>query len=153
QARLSADFAQQWRRLQLAARPAPLTPGDLPVALRRKFIGKSAPLLLQVYSRLDLWDRYSQARFVEELRTVDPNVTGQPVVAYESTRLIERTFRLGLAYAFALVAGIAALMIRRVRETALAMVPLILGTLWTVGIMQLAGRQCNLVNVWGVAVT
>ena len=95
--------------------------------MRRKFIGKSGRLLLQIYSRLDLWDRASQARFVEELRTVDPNVTGQPVVAYESMRLIERTFRLALAYAFALVAGIAALMIRRFRETVLAMVPLILG--------------------------
>jgi uncharacterized protein len=150
QARLAADFAQQWHRLQLAARPAPLTLGDLPEELRRKFIGKSGHLLLQVYSRLDLWDRPSQARFVEELRTVDPNVTGQPVVAYESTRLIERTFRLGLAYAFALVGGIAALMIRRVRETVLAMVPLILGTLWTVGIMQLAGLKFNLVNVWAL---
>jgi uncharacterized protein len=150
QARLAADFAQQWRRLQLVARPAPLTLGDLPEELRRKFIGKSGHLLLQVYSRLDLWDRHSQAHFVEELRTVDPNVTGQPVVAYESTRLIERTFRLGLAYAFALVAGIAALMIRRVRETVLAMVPLILGTLWTVGIMQWAGLKFNLVNVWAL---
>jgi hopanoid biosynthesis associated RND transporter like protein HpnN len=150
QARLAADFAQQWRRLQLAARPALLTLGDLPEELRRKFIGKSGQLLLQVYSRLDLWERPSQARFVEELRTVDPDVTGQPVVAYESTRLVERTFRLGLAYAFALVAGIAALMIRRVRETVLAMVPLILGTLWTVGIMHLAGLTFNLVNVWAL---
>ncbi len=150
QSRLAVDFAQQWRRLQLAARPAVITLGDLPDELRRKFIGKSGQLLLQVYSRLDLWDRPSQARFVEELRTVDPDVTGQPVVAYESTRLIERTFRLGLAYAFALVAGIAALKIRRVRETALAMVPLILGTLWTVGIMQVAGLRFNLVNVWAL---
>jgi uncharacterized protein len=150
QARLATDFAQQWHRLQLAARPEPLTLADLPEELRRKFIGKSGRLLLQVYSRLDLWDGPSQARFVEELRTVDPDVTGQPVVAYESTRLIERTFRLGLAYAFALVAGIAALMIRRVRETVLAMVPLILGTLWTVGIMHLAGLTFNLVNVWAL---
>ena len=131
QARLAEDFAQQWQRLQRATRPTPITLGDLPEELRRKFIGKSGQLLLQVYSRLDLWDRASQERFVEELRTVDPDVTGQPVVGYESTRLIERTFRMGLAYAFVLVAGIAALMIRRVRETVLAMVPLILGTLWT----------------------
>jgi hopanoid biosynthesis associated RND transporter like protein HpnN len=150
QARLAEDFAQQWQRLQLATRPAPITLGDLPEELRRKFIGKSGHLLLQIYSRLDLWDRPSQERFVEELRTVDPDVTGQPVVGYESTRLIERTFRLGLAYAFALVAGIAALMIRRVRETVLAMVPLILGTLWTVAIMQLAGLKFNLVNVWAL---
>jgi predicted RND superfamily exporter protein len=53
-------------------------------------------------------------------------------------------------YAFALVAGIAALMIRRVRETVLAMVPLILGTLWTVGAMQVAGLSFNLVNVWAL---
>jgi len=150
QARLAGDFAQQWGRLQRAARPAPLALGDLPDELRRKFIGKSGHLLLQIYSRLDLWDGPSQARFVEELRTVDPDVTGQPVVAYESMRLIERTFRLGLVYAFALVAGIAAVMIRRVRETVLAMVPLILGTLWTVGIMQLAGLRFNLVNVWAL---
>jgi uncharacterized protein len=150
QRRLAEDFAGQWRRLQAAVRPTPLTLGDLPPELRRKFIGKSGHLLLQVYSRLDLWDRPSQARFVEDLRTVDPNVTGQPVVAYESTRLIERSFRLGVVYAFALVAGIAALMIRRVRETVLALVPLILGTLWTVGAMQVAGLSFNLVNVWAL---
>jgi hopanoid biosynthesis associated RND transporter like protein HpnN len=150
QTQLATDFEHQWRRLQIAARPAPLTLRDLPDELRRKFIGKSGHLLLQVYSRVDPWDRPSQARFVEELRTVDPDVTGQPVVAYESTRLIERAFRLGLAYAFVLVAGIAALMIRRLRETVLAMVPLILGTLWTVGIMQLAGLKFNLVNVWAL---
>ena len=150
QARLAEDFAQQWQRLQRATRPTPITLGDLPEEMQRKFIGKSGQLLLQVYSRLDLWDRASQERFVDELRTVDPDVTGQPVVGYESTRLIERTFRLGLAYAFVLVAGIAALMIRRVRETVLAMVPLILGTLWTVALMQVAGLKFNLVNVWAL---
>ena len=150
QARLAGDFAYEWRRLQRAARPAPLTLGDLPEELRRKFIGKSGRLLLQVYSRLDLWERSSQARFVEELRTVDPNVTGQPVVAYESMRLIERTFRLGLVYAFVLVTAVAALMIRRVRETALAIVPLVLGTLWTLALMALTGLTFNLANVWAL---
>ena len=150
QARLAGDFAQQWRRLQLASRPAPLTLSDLPPELRRKFIGKSGHLLLQVYSRLDPWDRPSQARFVEELRSVDADVTGQPVVAYESMRLVEKAFRSGLLYAFVLVAAIAALVIRRVKETALAMVPLVLGTLWTVGIMPLAGLSFNLVNIWAL---
>jgi uncharacterized membrane protein YdfJ with MMPL/SSD domain len=150
QARLAADFAQQWRRLQVAARPAPLTLGDLPEELRRRFIGKSGRLLLQVYSRHDPWDYRSQARFVRELRSVDPDVTGQPVVGYESTLLITRSFRLGLVYAFVLVIGIAALMIRRARETALAIVPLVLGTVWTVGTMQIFGLAFNLVNVWAL---
>jgi hopanoid biosynthesis associated RND transporter like protein HpnN len=150
QARLAGDFTEEWRRLQHAARPNPVTLGDLPEELRRKFIGKSGHLLLQIYSRLDLQDQTSQARFVQELRTVDPDVTGQPVVAYEAMRLVARTFRRGLLYAFVLVAGIAALMIRRVRETVLSMVPLILGTLWTVAIMRASGLEFNLVNVWAL---
>jgi hypothetical protein len=150
QAQLAADFAQQWRRLQIAARPGPLTLSELPEEMRRRFIGKSGRLLLQVYSRHDPWEYSGQARFVEELRTVDPHVTGQPVVGYESTRLIASSFRQGLVYALVLVTLIAALMIRRVRETVLAMVPLIIGTLWTVGIMQLCGLKFNLVNVWAL---
>jgi hypothetical protein len=150
QARLAIDFADHWQRLQVAARPAPLTLSDLPDELRRPFIGKSGNLLLQVYSGLDVWERAGQTRFVEELRTVDPHVTGQPVVAYESMRLVESACKEGLAYAFVLVAVIAALMIRRWRETALALVPLLLGTLWTIALMQVFGLRFNLVNVWAL---
>ena len=150
QTRLASDFAQHWQRLQLAARPAPLTVSDLPEELRRPFIGKSGHLLLQVYSGLDVWERTGQTRFVEELRTIDPNVTGQPVVAYESMRLVEKVCREGLVYAFVLVAGIASLMVRRWRETALALLPMLLGMLWTVALMQLFGLRFNLVNVWAL---
>jgi hopanoid biosynthesis associated RND transporter like protein HpnN len=150
QARLATDFGEHWQRLQLAAAAAPLTLGDLPDELRRPFIGASGRLLLQVYSGLDVWQRAGQTRFVEELRTVDPHVTGQPVVAYESMRLVERACREGLLYAFVLVAAIAALMLRRWRATVLALVPLLLGTLWTIALMQVFGLRFNLVNVWAL---
>jgi hopanoid biosynthesis associated RND transporter like protein HpnN len=150
QKRLAGDFVEQWRRLQRATRPAPVTLVDLPDELRRKFIGKSGLLLLQIYSRLDVWQRPGATQFAEELRTVDPDVTGQPIVAYETMRLIEKAYWQGLAYAFALVAGIAALMIRRLRETVLAMVPMIVGTLWMLAIMQMAGIKFNLVNIWAL---
>ena len=150
QKRLAGDFAEQWQRLQRATRPAPVTLVDLPDELQRKFIGKSGLLLLQIYSRLDVWERPGATQFAEELRTVDPDITGQPIVAYESMRVIEKAYWQGLAYAFALVAGIAALMIRRLRETVLAMVPMILGTLWMLAIMQVAGLKFNLVNIWAL---
>jgi len=150
QKRLAGDFAEQWRRLQRATRPAPVTLVDLPDELRRKFIGKSGLLLLQIYSRLDVWQRPGATQFAEDLRTVDPDVTGQPIVAYETMRLIEKAYWQGLAYAFALVAGIAGLMIRRVRETVLAMVPMVVGTLWMLAIMQVAGLKFNLVNIWAL---
>jgi predicted RND superfamily exporter protein len=41
-------------------------------------------------------------------------------------------------------------MIRRWRETALALVPMVLGTLWTIALMQVFGLKFNLVNVWAL---
>src|SRR4030095_3056446 len=92
-------FAEQWQRLQRATRPAPVTLVDLPDELRRKFIGKSGLPRLQICSRLDVGDRPGATQFAEELRTVDPDVTGQPIVAYESMRLIEKAYWQGVPVA------------------------------------------------------
>jgi predicted RND superfamily exporter protein len=54
------------------------------------------------------------------------------------------------AYAFILVAGLSLLMIRRVRETLLALLPLTLGVLWTIGLMHVFGIRFNLANIWGL---
>ena len=150
QGRLASDFSEHWERLRQAVRPGPVTVAALPDVLQRKFVGATGRLLMQIHSREDIWERPGATRFVEQLRSVDPDVTGQPVVAYESMRMMERACRHGMVYAFVLVAGIAALMIRRLRETMIAMVPLLLGTLWTVGVMHLSGLRFDLVNVWAL---
>ena len=41
-------------------------------------------------------------------------------------------------------------MLRRVREVLLALTPLALGTLWTIGFMRVFGLSFNLANVWGL---
>ena len=150
QGRLASDFSEHWERLRQAVRPGPVTVAALPDVLQRKFVGATGRLLMQIHSREDIWERPGATRFVEQLRSIDPDVTGQPVVAYESMRMMERACRHGMVYAFVLVAGIAALMIRRLRETMIAMVPLLLGTLWTVGVMHLSGLRFDLVNVWAL---
>jgi len=65
---------------------------------------------------------------------------------------MEKAYFQGAIYAFILVAVLAALMLRRLRETVLALTPLLLGTLWTVGLMQVFGLKFNLANVWGLPV-
>src|SRR5262249_8536475 len=49
-----------------------------------------------------------------------------------------------------LVGGLTLLMIRRPKETGLALLPLALGILWTIGVMHLFGLKFNLANVWGL---
>jgi predicted RND superfamily exporter protein len=99
---------------------------------------------------VDIWEREGAQQFVSELRRVDPDVTGSPIITYEATRLMERAYLQGTAYAFLLVGGLTFLMIRRVRESALALLPLVLGLVWTIGLMHLCGLKFNLANVWGL---
>ena len=77
-------------------------------------------------------------------------MTGTPVITYEAIRLMEKAYLQGTLYAFLVVGALAALMFRRIRESLLALIPLVLGTLWTVGLMQFFGLKFNLANVFGL---
>ncbi len=149
QAQLYWDFVEKFHTLQRNLTPQAVTLKDVPEELRRKFIGKSERFLIQVHPKVDIWTRPGATRFIEELRSVDPDVTGPPVITYESIRFMEKAYHQGTVYALVLVAALSAVMIRRLLETLLALVPLILGTLWTVGLMHLFHLKFNLANVWG----
>jgi uncharacterized protein len=150
QTHLARDFGEKLRVLQKNLEPRPMTLAEVPTELRRKFVSASGRLLIRINPRVDVWDREGSTRFVEELRSVDSGVTGTPVISYESIRRMEDAYRRGTLYALVLVSLISGVMIRRIRETALALTPLVLGPLWALGIMNLFGFQLNLANVWGV---
>jgi hopanoid biosynthesis associated RND transporter like protein HpnN len=149
QDQLRGDLVRTLRRLQQNLHPTPIGLDDVPPQLRRRFVGQSGRFLLQIQPKVDIWDRGGAERFVDELRTVDPDVTGTPVITFEAIRYMERAYKQGTLYAFLLVGVLTALTVRRVREAALAMIALALGTLWTVGLMSLFGLPFNLGNVFG----
>jgi hopanoid biosynthesis associated RND transporter like protein HpnN len=150
QAQLYRDFVSKFYSLQHNLRPRAVAIRDIPEDLRRKFVGASGSFLLQIQPRVDIWERDGARQFVTDLRSVDPAVTGSPVITYEATQLMERGYLQGTAYAFILVGGLTLLMIRRLREAALALLPLLLGLVWTIGLMHLFGLKFNLANVWGL---
>lgn len=150
QASLQSDFAAKLRRLQENLAPRPVTVGELPEELKRKFLGTTGLFLMKIYPAIDTWDRDGAREFVSQLRSVDPAVTGAPVTSYEATRLMEAAYFHGTLYALALATGLAYVMLRRARETLLALTPLALGTLWTFGFMRIFGLSFNLANVWAL---
>ena len=149
QAELATDFTDKLRFLQRNAAPSAITTDNLPPELRRRFVSDGGLLLLQIHPRGNIWDRAGAVTFVEEIRSVDPDVTGAPVITYDSILRMEKAYHQGALYAFFVVAVISWLMIRRVRETVFALVPLVLGTLWGIGLMRVFGLDFNLANVWG----
>ena len=150
QAQLYRDFVNLFYSLQRNLSPTGVTIKDVPEELQRKFIGESGRFLIQVHPKVDIWEKAGAAQFVRELRTVDPNITGPPIITYEATVLMERAYLTGSLYAFILVGGLSILMIRRLRESLLGLVPMVLGVLWTVGLMQVFGIKFNLANIWGL---
>jgi uncharacterized protein len=150
QVELARDFADKLRSLQQGLEPAPITPDDLPPGLRQRYVGRDGRLMIRIHPAVDIWEAASAARFVGDLRSVDPAVTGPPVTAFESIRLIRRGYFEGTLYALALVAVISGTVLRSVRAAVLTLVPLVLGLLWTLGLMRLFDLQFTLANVWAV---
>ncbi|HET8577108.1 MAG TPA: MMPL family transporter [Methylomirabilota bacterium] len=150
QAQLYRDFVNKFYSLQRNLNPRIVGINEVPEELKRKFIGANGRFLIQVHPKVDIWERQGASQFVRDLRSVDPDVTGPPVITYEATRLMERAYLQGTAYAFILVGLLTYLMIRRLRESMLAMLPLVLGLLWTIGLMHVFGLKFNLANVWGL---
>jgi predicted RND superfamily exporter protein len=124
--------------------------GDVPPEIKRKFISDRGRFLLQIHPAIDIWEREGASRFIRDLRQIDPEVTGTPIITYEVITLMERAYKQGTLYAIVLVTAITILMLRRLRETALALLPLALGLTWTGGLMGFFGLDFNMGNIFGL---
>jgi uncharacterized protein len=144
------DFVRSFQRLQGNLTPKPIGLADVPQELRAKFISDGGRFLLQIHPGVDIWDREGARRFISDLRSVDPDVTGTPVITYEALKLMERAYLQGTVYAVALVTLVTALTLRRLRETVLALLPLGLGLIWAFGLMYFLGLKFNMGNVFGL---
>jgi uncharacterized protein len=147
ESRLVEDFRGKLDSLRGALDVSPVEISDLPEELRERFVGRSGRYLIEVFPKGDFWEPEVQAKFVADLRSVDPLAVGEPVLLYESTQAMKRGYsRAGVLAVLSLLL-ISALSFRRFRDAALAAVPLLVGSAWTVGLMSLFGLRFNLGNL------
>ncbi|PWU20973.1 MAG: hypothetical protein C5B48_11825 [Candidatus Rokuibacteriota bacterium] len=147
---LYRDFVVKFERFRKGVDPLPVGAGDAPPELRERYVGRSGRYLLRIHPAVDIWQEAGARRFIEDLRSVDPDVTGPPVTKFEATSLIGRGYFQGAPYAFVLIFAVTLALLRNVRGTVLALVPVGLGVLWTLGVMRLLGLEFNLANVWAL---
>jgi predicted RND superfamily exporter protein len=150
QRQLYRDFVRSFQRLQANLSPKTIGLADIPREIRAKFVSAAGRFLIQVHPAVNIWERDDAARFVAELRQVDPDITGTPIITFEAIRLMERAYRQGTVYAIVLVAGLTFLLLRRFRQTLLALAPLALGLVWTAGLMSLFDLPITMGNVFAV---
>ena len=139
------------------ANPEPITLESLPKSVRERYLSIDGDnFLVTVYPNGDVWNEDFQTRLFADVATVSPRVTGTPPLFVAT---IERGAREGkAATAYALIAISILLMadfwgLRRgklgegVLSSVLALVPLTVGAIWTVGCMSLLDIELNMVNV------
>jgi uncharacterized protein len=149
---MAQSLVRRLSEFKLALDPAVVTEASLPKVLRDRFIGKRGAYLVQVYPRGDIWADAPLKRFVNSLRTVDPDVTGPPVQTYAIATVMRRGYEraalLALIAVFVFVFGD----FRSLRDTAMATVPLVFGGAWLLEAMGALGWEFNLANLFAVPI-
>jgi hopanoid biosynthesis associated RND transporter like protein HpnN len=126
---------------------APLHVSNLPAPMRDQFVGVNGKYLLQVFPKDDVWQRPNQEKFINQLRTVYPDVTGAPVQLYEYESLLRKSYIQAAWYALIAIAIMVFIHFRSVPAVFLALLPVAIGTLWLAGMMGCLDVEFNLANI------
>jgi hypothetical protein len=141
------QLRKQLAPLLAAANPEPPSWNDLPPGLVHRFVGPSGKHLLKVYCKGDIWQPGAMERFVGELRSVDPAVTGNPVQIYEASRQMKRSYEQAAVYALAAIVVLVLIDLGSFGCTFLALLPLGAGMVQLFGLMGLLEIPLNPANM------
>ena len=124
----------------------PIEVGDLPEPLRERFILPDGRYVIRVFPSGDIWDPAVLNRFVGDMRSVDSDAIGDPVTLDIFTRAFRDGCIKAAVYSVLFVALLLLVTFRRPLMALLIMTPLFVGTVWTLGLMDVFGVRFNLAN-------
>jgi predicted RND superfamily exporter protein len=137
-----------WTTARNVSKRGGYTPADLPPVFRARFASLDGTSLA-VYANPagNIWDSETSTTFRDQVATVAPEAAGMAVNICEHIRMIKEGFMRagimsGACVLLVLLAGF-----RRIVHAALALVPVVIGFCWTLGIMGLAGIAIDVANV------
>ena len=123
-------------------------PTDLPAVFVARFVSKDGTrLALHAYPRGNVEEEGFATRFAARLRALDPNVAGTALNLLPHERYITEGFRRAAGYSLVLMSLALWLMFRRVGDTLLALLPVILGSIWMLALMRPLGIQFTAANM------
>jgi hypothetical protein len=147
QQELRGDLTDKLAILRRNLEAQPVVIQDLPQALQTRYVGKTGKFRLFVFPTEDIWEPQPLARFVRDLQAVDADALGAPVTNFEYMETIKEGYTKASVYAISGIVFLTFLMFRGALSTILALVPLLVGSVWTLGMMVLFGVQFNMANL------
>ena len=141
------DFNTKLSSFAGAIMPEEVEVDNIPELLKERFVGKTGKYFLQVFPKINIYERGAMEKFSADLWSVDPDATGSAITSGESSRLMKEGYVRGGIYAFIAIIIFICLSFKNLRYTMLAIVPLALGAFWTLAVMGLFDLQFNLANL------
>ncbi len=133
--------------LQQALAAEPFTVANLPADLVKRWRSPDGLYRIEVFPRENLNDNYAMRRFVDDVRSVAPNATDQPVILTEASDTVIWAFAQALASAFIAITILLALLVKRKIDVLLGLAPLVLAGILTGATTVLLGTPFNFANI------
>lgn len=144
---LARDLLAKLNKLEKISSPEPPSLSDLPKAYVDRMRAEDGTFLLKIYAKGDLWDMENLKTFVQEVRSVDPKVTGNPLQTYECSLQMKKGYQDAACYALGIVFILLMLDLRSLTDTFFALLPVVLGIVCTFGIMGYFNIPLNAANL------
>jgi hopanoid biosynthesis associated RND transporter like protein HpnN len=144
---LLAGLLKQLDSLRQMTQAKPVTLADLPPELRDGWIAPDGRARIEVFPKGDARDPVVLEQFVAAVHSVAPDATGTPVTIQEAGKLISSAFVQAGIIGVAAITALLTIVLRRPREVALVVAPLLLAALLTLAVTVVIGMPLNYANI------
>lgn len=147
QSSMLGTLSEQLRVLDAALSAGHVTLEKLPDAILERMITADGRVRIQIFPRDDLSDHAALAAFVDGVKAVVPEVAGSASEILESGRAVVRALTQAMLSAFVVITLFLLILWRRMDDTALVLIPLLLASALTVAAAVLADIPFNFADV------
>jgi hopanoid biosynthesis associated RND transporter like protein HpnN len=133
--------------LRDSLQPEAVSVDTLPTDLKREWVAADGQARVQASPKGDANDNATLQRFTDAVYSVSDNAVGTPVAIVESGKTVVQAFAIAGALAFGSIALLLFVVLRRVSDVLLTLVPLLLAGLVTLEICVLIGLKLNFANI------
>ena len=149
---LAGEIKVSWDFLRDLSSNDSLTAADLPPALGGRLRGEDGKWLIIASAAGDVWDEAFLSAYVRELNAIHPNLAGFATSWHHMLTMILSDLPRIVAVTVLVVFLIVLADLRSLRGAVLALVPLFVGIIWTVGVMGLFGIDFNVNSVMAMSI-
>jgi uncharacterized protein len=144
---LMASFSTVLTQIQNALAAQPVTLASLPPDVARDWVAADGRARVSISPKGNANDDRVLTRFIDAVTAAVPDVTGTPIGIREGGRTVVSAFLEAGALSFVAITALLFLVLRRVRDVAITMAPIVLTGLLTLGSCVLIGQPLNFANI------